>query len=616
MAAMASDYMDYYKLGLLFRCYNDTKTAEVFVSDFHWTRGQIVIPEQVELNGDSYTVTAIADRAFESTTISKVTLPPTIERIGDCAFAGTLIESVELPDSLKELGKEAFYDCFLLQSVTFPNAGKDIKMGERVFAYTSLESVELPEGITSIPEEAFDSDTQLKSVILPSTLKSIGDGAFYECGMTAITLPEGLESLGNWVFCMSALESVELPESLKEIGDYALSYTKLTSLNLPSSFTVIPNGIYAASNIKEIDIPEHIREIGYAAFECCNSLRKVTMHNGMTVIGNGAFNSCMALEEIEIPETVEEMGYGVFYGTNNLRKLTFNGKVTKFAGNLCIPDSCEVIIDEENKVLEMIDNVLVQNTPDGRRVAIMIPQSKVVDGELTIGGDDGIAEIAPFAAVLLDVKNVAIGEGVTRIGSNAFEESTLETISLPSTLKELGDRYTFGWCPNLRSIDIPEGVTSIPNNCFFHCPSLTHVGLPSSIKHLKSNSFAYTPQLEEISLPEGLENIDDKAFYNSGLKKVAVPSSCKEYCFNYLDSLQQVELAEGAIDIPADAFKFCFALESARLPNSLKTIGDNAFHVCPKLSDVTIPEGVESIGQYAFRRTGIENLVIPESATK
>ena len=140
-----------------------------------------------------------------------------------------------------------------------------------------VTDVTLPEGLQSIGEWAFYGCTSLTSVTLPEGLQSIGRGAFYGCtSLTSVTLPEGLQSIGEWTFrgCTS-LRSVTLPEGLKSIGSEAFGgCTSLTSVTLP----------------------EGLQSIGYGAFEGCKSLTSVTLPEGLKSIERGAFHGCRNLD--------------------------------------------------------------------------------------------------------------------------------------------------------------------------------------------------------------------------------------------------------------------------------------------------------------------------------
>lgn len=105
----ASADKDIYQDQLLFHCFDDG-TAEVRCSDYHDTREMdIVIPETVEADGKTYTVTSIGDKVF-GYEINSITLPNTIRRIGNYAFYGSGLKTITLPEQLEEIGSHAFYE--------------------------------------------------------------------------------------------------------------------------------------------------------------------------------------------------------------------------------------------------------------------------------------------------------------------------------------------------------------------------------------------------------------------------------------------------------------------------------------------------------------------------
>lgn len=105
----ASADKDIYQDQLLFHCFDDG-TAEVRRSDYHDTREMdIVIPETVEADGKTYTVTSIGDEVF-GYEINSITLPNTIRRIGNYAFYGSGLKTITLPEQLEEIGSHAFYE--------------------------------------------------------------------------------------------------------------------------------------------------------------------------------------------------------------------------------------------------------------------------------------------------------------------------------------------------------------------------------------------------------------------------------------------------------------------------------------------------------------------------
>lgn len=93
---------------LQYHCFDENMTAEVRLSDYNDTQEvDVVIPEQIEVDGKTYTVTSIADNAFPYP-MTGISMPSTIKRIGRAAFQYLPLRSIEWPSSLEVIEEDAF----------------------------------------------------------------------------------------------------------------------------------------------------------------------------------------------------------------------------------------------------------------------------------------------------------------------------------------------------------------------------------------------------------------------------------------------------------------------------------------------------------------------------
>lgn len=239
------------------------------------------------------------------TALKTVDLPSTLEEIGEHCFYGcSALMSVELPDGLKTIGGWAFRGCDLqsfdipesvetvgdyaygnnvdIASVTIPVG---VTMGSGVFyECTGIKTATVEEGVTEVAAESFKGCSALKTVKLASTLESIGEGAFQNCPLTSIALPEGLKNLGGNVFYGCDLSSITLPDGLESIG----------------------KGAFAANErITKATIPGGVSKIETYIFRGCTGLKTVTLEEGVTFISGGAFSGCDYLTTLKLPSTIE-----------------------------------------------------------------------------------------------------------------------------------------------------------------------------------------------------------------------------------------------------------------------------------------------------------------------
>ena len=182
-------------------------------------------------------------------------------------------------------------------------------IGEQAFYYASLTAVTIPEGVTTIGDSAFSDCISLTAVTIPDSVTEIGVNPFVRCiRLTEINVsPEhpALEVIDGVLFektskrlvtypCAFTAAEYSIPQGIEEIGGYAFAYCEsLTAVTIPDSVTTI--GDYAFSqceSLTAVTIPEGVTSIGEAAFYECYFLTSVTVPESVTAIGNGAFADC------------------------------------------------------------------------------------------------------------------------------------------------------------------------------------------------------------------------------------------------------------------------------------------------------------------------------------
>ena len=206
----------------------------------------------------------------------------------------------------------------------------------------------------------------------------------------------------------------------------------------------------------------------------------------------------------------------------------------------------------------------------------------LLDGVLTISGSGQMQNFPkgkrPWRG---NIKSVIIEEGITNIGSRAFENySWLKEISIPSSVKTIGDS-AFLNCINLNRIIIPNSVTAIGKACFSKCTRLDYISLSGDLQFIGEKLFDGCVSITDISIPSSVKTIGDSAFFNCmNLKKIVIPNS--------------------VTGIGKACFAGCSKLNSIILSGTLQSIGERAFDGCVSMTDIVIPDSVHYIGGYAF----------------
>lgn len=199
--------------------------------------------------------------------------------------------SIKLPKSLKETN-QAFNECKYLKSVV------------------------LPDNIQNLGFETFARCSNLENVEFKKC-KAIGDHAFERSSIKQLTLPAGLESIGENAFkdCAS-LASITLSDGLKEIKMQAFENCRsLKSIAIPNGVeTIEPRTFAECKSLKSISLPPSLKRIEETGILHCDSLESISLP-GITYIGGSAFDGCFGLKEIKLPSTLEKIEAWAFNAT-------------------------------------------------------------------------------------------------------------------------------------------------------------------------------------------------------------------------------------------------------------------------------------------------------------
>mgnify|MGYP000067240456 CR=1 FL=1 len=167
---------------------------------------------------------------------------------------------------------------------------------------------------------------------------------------------------------------------------------------------------------------------------------------------------------------------------------------------------------------------------------------------------------------------------------------------------------------SLSNIAIPDSVTAIGNNAFWHCRSLSNIVIPKSVICLNGNPFSgWEGKLECLS-PTFIYEDDvlfnkDKSeiisFRNQEMDSYIIPESVthiRKYAFYGAKHLAKLFIPDSVVTIGTHAFCGCESLTHLVIPSSVKSIGEGAFYGCSSLDSIFIPKGLINMGKYAFDR--------------
>ena len=204
------------------------------------------------------------------------------------------------------------------------------------------------------------------------------------------------------------------------------------------------------------------------------------------------------------------------------------------------------------------------------------------------------------------IKTVIVKDGVTSIGTRAFDDcENLTTIKIGNGLKSIGT-FAFHYCQSLRNITIPDSVTSIGGYAFYFCKSLKNITIPKSVTSINEWTFFYCKSLESITIPDSVISFGHDTFSQcSSLKSIKIPNgvtSINNGTFAMCSSLSNITIPDSVTSIGEFAFSECSSFTSVKIPKNVKEIQGYAFNECGCLKKIEIPKSVSIIGEYAFYR--------------
>ena len=347
---------------------------------------------QAKNAGGAYTVaegtSTIDEGAFSSAQITSLTLPSSLRRVEKAAFVSSQITSLALPDGFESMDDMAFW------------------------YMPKLERVDLG-GTTAVSDSAFRYDKALTEVNFRpdlGRLTRVGDYAFEDAPITAVTLPESVTSIGKFVFSgNSSLTRVHLDAGLTSIGEGAfLGANSLASLSIApanSMYTVEDGVLYSKGDAGRTLV----------LYLPTKTDTDVTVPDGTIALADYAFSNNASLRRVALPEGLTTIGYGVFDGDVNLTDLVIPDSVTVARG---LVGNGLYTIELGSKVTELW--MTPRDTAAPRHIIVRGGN----DGEVYYEGkaSNGRPDSAYF------------GEGMTRF---TFWFDTPRVLVLPSTVEEI-----------------------------------------------------------------------------------------------------------------------------------------------------------------------------------
>ena len=574
-------------------------------------------------------VVSIGDEAFmDNSKLTSVSFTEnaTVNTFGERAFANTMIINIELPASTETIKKEMFANCVELQSVTFADGAKISEIPEyflqkcaklkKIYIPTSIRSVgkyafnacpslvEVEFGYggeeeLTIGSNAFSKSDALKTIALPSRLVALGGAVFQNCtALNTVTFTDPAKADGTVV-----------PSKLRSIGNSAFNKCDILEITLPGS---LGNGAYVDAKT------EQTLALGNMVFSGNAHLKKAVFEegegtgNGLT-FGTYLFQNCEALEEVTFPSRM----------SNAVGK---NGNVISFYSNTLFGCSSlkTINIGEGCELYRIIDGMMFKKDSEGEfTILFTCPQAKegvvVVPYYVKTISEFAFTDCAKITSVTFEetpegktevplvtlsstvsaigtfvgttFKTIKLPSRLTTLGDRTFFNSGLETITIPTTIRDIGNtpgvgKYAFGGTSaskpsKLKSITFEDDAEAAPltiaDSAFAYCISLTKLEFRTNTVKLGKYAVAYCNKLASVTFKDGMKYFDNYSVSsNNILTSISWPTDAE---FDF---------------VGVNAFASNKKLDNIVLPVS-KQYKDNIYTGCLALKTVTVPKKMKTV---------------------
>ena len=339
--------------------------------------------------------------------------------------------------------------------------------------------------------------------------------------------------------------------------------------------------------IGRIVISEGVTSIGECAFEDCLKVTSISIPDSVTELNEYCFYACESMKSITIPQSVTRIADGVFVACEKLTDIYYGGTdaswkhITSWNAGL----GGNVTIHSTGVFTGKCGDNLTW-TIDNNEVLTISGTGRIPDyNDSSSGGNN----TAPWYGYAYQIKKVVLGSGVQNIGNGAFAGCYgMTDITIPDGVTSIGDS-AFDGCSALTEISIPGTVSSIGDSAFYGCSALTEISIPGTVSSIGDSVFSGCSALTEISIPDTVSSIGDSAFSRcSALTEISIPStvsSIGSYAFSGC-ALREVEIPQGITSIQSRTFQYCTQLTKITIPDSVTSVETCAFDNCPVLKNV------------------------------
>lgn len=385
-----------------------------------------------------------------------------------------------------------------------------------------------------------------------SQMHSTAIGMFYGCNkLTEIHLSKSITSFGYASF--GACTNLKNFYYYGDVEDWCKVRLGEYGLSLSSDAKVYFNG----KLVKDIVVPENVTTIGNSQFCGFYWVESITLHDGITSIGDHAFQGTN-IKTMYIPDGITQIPYGCFNNCTSLRYLSLPASINKTGSIVAgyVFSNCSLDMLEFRGTFEQWINVEHRDsysnpvtfaeaftTIDGIPSEYVIPSYMTNIPYMSFSGLKGLNKVILHDEVTniqgnafykcSNLTDVVLGNNVTKIDRSAFNETNVQ-YNIYNNGKYLGtiSNPYYALCElvnkNVKSIEMHEDTVMIRDYAFEYTWSCKSVDFSNKLKYIGSGALQFCG-VPTISIPTSVQIIDYNALYTSYLKEIKYEGTISEW---------------------------------------------------------------------------------------
>lgn len=242
--------------------------------------------------------------------------------------------SLVIPTGTEVIRYGGFTHYDTLASITIPDTVTTIE--DAVFVASGLTSVTIPKNVTSIGSDALRGCSSLASITVNAeTPPTLGTRAFDNTNDCPILVPEdSVEAYRTaWSQYADRIQAIPVPamkwvslDGTQEISVACEDLETSGTFGNTDRTTADPDNLMSTVD-GSAEIGNCVTELGNASFNGCSSLINIYIPNSVKKIGSGVFQFCSKLASINIPDSVTTIGYLAFGDCTSLTDIVIPSSV-------------------------------------------------------------------------------------------------------------------------------------------------------------------------------------------------------------------------------------------------------------------------------------------------